>query len=116
MAKKHRIPKKVAGVKVPKGLRKSKALRAMMSSDVGRDVLANALKAGAGAAAAVLMDHRDDVGDAANAVTKKGASAVGLAREAMQSGFSAAMEVVRDTIPSNKKSKGKSPAKSAQLH
>lgn len=46
MAKKHRIPKKVAGVKVPKGLRKSKALRAMMSSDVGRDVLANALKAG----------------------------------------------------------------------
>ncbi len=42
MAKKNRIPKKIAGVKVPKPLRKSKMLRSMMASDLGRDVLAKA--------------------------------------------------------------------------
>ncbi|WOS64678.1 hypothetical protein [Sinorhizobium fredii] len=32
MAKKSRIPKKIAGVKVPKPLRKSKMLRAMLGN------------------------------------------------------------------------------------
>ncbi|MHC2357707.1 hypothetical protein ACVMB3_007230 [Sinorhizobium meliloti] len=51
MAKKSRIPKKIAGVKVPKPLRKSKMLRSMMASDLARDVLAKALTAVPGAAA-----------------------------------------------------------------
>lgn len=34
MAKKNRLPKKIAGVKVPKPLRKSKMLRAMMKTAV----------------------------------------------------------------------------------
>jgi hypothetical protein len=122
MAKKNRIPKKIAGVKVPRPLRKSKVLRSMMASDIGRDVLANALTAGAGAAAAVLVDHRDDVGETARTATKKGAKAFGLASEAVQSGFSAAMDVVKDTVfpspnPKKKKSsKSRSAPKRAAMH
>ena len=48
MAKKNRIPKKIAGVKVPKALRRSKMLGYMVASDVGRDMLAKAVTAGAG--------------------------------------------------------------------
>jgi len=58
MAKKNRIPKYIAGVKVPKPLRKSKMLRAMMDNSGGRDVLAHALTAGAGAAMALLIGQR----------------------------------------------------------
>ncbi|WP_018236928.1 hypothetical protein [Ensifer sp. BR816] len=98
MAKKKRIPKKIAGVKVPKGLRQSKILRTMMASNVGRDLLAKAITAGAGAAAAVLVDHRDEVIDAGETTTRKGKKAVGLARRAMRSGFSAAMDSMKDTV------------------
>jgi hypothetical protein len=112
MAKKNRIPKKIAGVKVPKPLRKSKMLRSMMASDLGRDVLANALTAGAGAAAAVLVNHRDDVGDTARTATKKGAKVLGVAGEAVQSGFSAAMDVVKDTVFPSPHQKKKKSAKS----
>ncbi|MET4691097.1 hypothetical protein [Sinorhizobium fredii] len=119
MAKKNRIPKKIAGVKVPRPLRKSKVLRSMMASGVGRDVLANALTAGAGAAAAILVDHRDDVGETARTATKKGAKALGLAGEAIQGGFSAAMDVVKDTVfpsPNQKKKKSRSAPKRGAMH
>ncbi len=120
MAKKNRIPKKIAGVKVPKALRKSKLLGSMMASDVGRDVLAKALTAGAGAAAAVLINHPGDVGGTARKTTKKGAKALGLAGEAVQSGFSAALDVVKETVlppPKKKKSnKSKSAPRRAALH
>jgi hypothetical protein len=43
MAKKFKIPKKVAGYKVPKSVRKSRLLRAMLSNPMGRDILAKAL-------------------------------------------------------------------------
>ncbi|AWM27259.1 hypothetical protein N181_29210 [Sinorhizobium fredii USDA 205] len=113
MAKKNRIPKKIAGVKVPKTLRKSKVLGAMMASKVGRDLLAKALTAGAGAAAAVLVNHTDEVGETARKTTRKGARALGLAREAAQSGFSAAMDVVKESVlPSPKKKGNKKSGKS----
>ena len=108
MAKKNPIPNDIAGVKVPKPLRKSKVLRAMLASKVGRDMLANAMTAGAGAAAAVLLDHRDDVDATARTATKKSTKALDLAADALQSGVSAAMDVVRDTIvPGEKKKKAK---------
>lgn len=122
MAKKNRIPKKIAGVKVPKPLRKSKMLRSMMASDLGRDVLAKALTAGAGAAAAVLADHRDDVGETTRTATKKGTKALGLTGEAVQSGFSAAMDVVKDTVlplqnqKKKRSSKDRSAPKRAAIH
>jgi hypothetical protein len=99
MAKKHRIPKKIAGVKVPKPLRKSKMLRAMMDNSSGRDVLAHALTAGAAAAAAILIGQREEVAEGVKAASRKGVKAVGTAGEALQAAFSAAMEVVHDANP-----------------
>lgn len=97
MAKKNRIPKKIAGVKVPKPLRKSKMLRSMLDNSSGRDVLAHALTAGASAAAALLISHREEVTESAKAASHRGVKAVGTAGEALQAAFSAAMEVVHDS-------------------
>ncbi len=127
MAKKNRIPKTIAGVKVPKALRRSKMLGYMVASDVGRDMLANALTAGAGAAAVVLTEHRDEIGETARTTTKQGTKALGLASEAVQSGFSAAMDVIKETVlphrqknvPHQQKkkiSRSKSSSKRAGLH
>ena len=63
MAKTIKLPKKVAGYRVPKSMRKSKLLRALLNNPMGRDVLANALTAGAGAAAAVLVQNREEIAD-----------------------------------------------------
>ena len=46
------MPKKVAGVKVPKAMRQSKSLGTLLNSGLGREILADALIAAAGAAAA----------------------------------------------------------------
>jgi hypothetical protein len=99
MAKKHRIPKKIAGVKVAKPLRKSKMLRAMMNNSGGRDVLAHALTAGAAAAAAILISHREEVAEGVKAASRKGVKAIGTAGGALQAAFSAAMEVVHASDP-----------------
>ena len=96
MAKTTKLPKKVAGYKVPKSIRKSKLLRALLNNPLGRDVLANALTAGAGAAAAVLVQNREEVAPAGIKGTKKGMQAAGLAGEAAQSAATAMIGVVRD--------------------
>ena len=98
--KKNPIPKRMAGVKMPKTIRKSRMLRAMLSSAKGRDLLANALVAGAGAAAAVLVEEREQVTDAAGTGAKKGARALGIAAEAMESAASAVMATVSDAAGS----------------
>ncbi|AWI59629.1 hypothetical protein [Sinorhizobium fredii] len=97
MAKKSRIPKKIAGVKVPQPLRKSKMLRAMLGNSAGRAVLAHALTAAAAAATATLVGHREEVIESAKTASRKGAKAVGTAGEALQAAFSAALEVVHDS-------------------
>jgi hypothetical protein len=94
------IPKRVAGVKVPKTLRRSKTLRTLLSSPLGRNMLANALTAGAGAAAAVLIEERQEIVDAGKQGLKKGGRTIGRASEAVQSGTSAAMEVIGDAAHS----------------
>jgi hypothetical protein len=99
MANKNRLPKRIAGVKVPKPLRKSKMLRAMMDNSAGREVLAHALTAGAAAAAAILIGHREEVTDAAKAASRKAVKAVGTAGAALQAAVSAARQVVRDADP-----------------
>ncbi|MCO6425507.1 hypothetical protein [Sinorhizobium meliloti] len=80
MAKKSRM---IAGVKVLKPLRESQMLKSMMASDLGRNVLAKALTAGEGAAAAVLADRGDAVGETARTATKKGTKALDVAGEAV---------------------------------
>jgi hypothetical protein len=69
-ARKAKVPKKVAGLRVPKSLRKSKTLDTLLGSALGREILAGALVAAAGAAASYLMKHRptaDQVADAGEA-------------------------------------------------
>ncbi len=100
MAKKIKLPKKVAGYRVPKSVRKSKLLRALLNNPLGRDVLANALTAGAGAAAAVLVQNREEVVETGKKGTKKagktGVEVAALATEAAQSAANAMIEVVQN--------------------
>jgi hypothetical protein len=97
MAKSNRIPKKVAGMKVPKMVRKSPVLQALLASEAGRQVLGQALMAGAAAAAGVLAGTKSDtVADASEKVvrgTKKGGS---VARDALQSATGAMANVITD--------------------
>ncbi|MBW9065714.1 hypothetical protein JNB71_20630 [Rhizobium herbae] len=93
---KNTIPKKVAGYKVPKAIRKSSVIRSLLGSDLGRDVLANALTAGAGAAAAILIGEREEIVDATKKGARKGARAMGLATDAIRGAAQAATEVVRE--------------------
>ncbi|WP_309085301.1 hypothetical protein [Chelativorans sp.] len=94
--KKNPIPKKIAGLKVPKMLRKSRLLRTMLASATGREILANALTAGAAAAAAVLVKEREEVAEAGKKGARKGAHAIAVGTEAVQSAASAAMGVVAE--------------------
>ncbi|WP_105383590.1 hypothetical protein [Neorhizobium alkalisoli] len=107
MAKKNAIPKKVAGFKIPRSIRKSSFLRSMLASKTGRDILGKALLAGAGAAAAVLAEERSEIAQAGKKGARKGARVVGIAGEAIQSAAHAAMDVVADQtrsiFPANKK-------------
>jgi hypothetical protein len=57
MAKAKKVPKSVFGMKLPKQLRKAGIVKMAFSSPVGRLVLAEALVAAAGAAAAALAKH-----------------------------------------------------------
>ena len=121
MAKKNAIPKKVAGFKVPKSIRKSSFLKSMLASKTGRDILGKALLAAAVAAAAVLTEEREDIAKAGKKGARKGARAVGIAGEALQSAANAAMDVVADQTRSifpaaKKKEKDDRPLADAVRH
>lgn len=98
--KKNILPKKVAGFKVPKRVRKSRLLRSLIGSPLGRQIVADALTAGAAAAAAVLVRNREEVGEAAQGGVRKGARAMGLVSEAVESAADAVMDVVADAARS----------------
>ncbi|WP_246826391.1 hypothetical protein [Rhizobium binae] len=95
-----KIPKKIAGYKVPKGVRKNSILKTLLASPTGRDILGKALIAGAGAAAAVLIEDSDDIAGAAKSGTRKGTKALGLVGRAFHSATDAAVDVVRDAASS----------------
>src|SRR3954447_10986895 len=69
---KRNAPKKVAGIKVPKVLRKSGALEGLVTSTLGREILAGALVAAASAAGAALRAH-DSGARKTSELGKKGA-------------------------------------------
>ena len=94
--KKTRVPKKVAGFKVPKSLRRSSMLKTLLNSPYGRDILAKAITAGAGAAAAVLITDREEVAQISRKGARKGARAIGIATDAVQSAAGAVMGVISD--------------------
>lgn len=68
MAKTKRESNTLAGIKLPKALRQGGFLTALLDSPLGRQMLADALIAAAGAAAAVLAQH----GSAASQGADKG--------------------------------------------
>ncbi|MBY3266852.1 hypothetical protein HFO15_35430 [Rhizobium laguerreae] len=116
-----KIPKKVGAYKIPKAIRKNPILQGMLANKVGRDVLAKALVAGAGAAAAVLVEDRKDVADTAKTTGRKGAKALGLVGEAFYRASDAAVDVVRDAagdmLPKKfRKQADENPRKGAAVH
>ncbi len=100
MSKKKRLPRKIAGIKVPKFLRKSHVLRTVLASSIGREIAARALTAAAGAAATVLIQDRTAIAGASKKAGRKGSKVVGLATDAVQSAASAVMGVVTDAASS----------------
>ena len=68
MAKnKVKVPKKVGRVKTPKALRKSGVVEGFLNNPLGRDILAGALVAAAGAAVSALARHRPSASQVAEA-------------------------------------------------
>jgi hypothetical protein len=100
MAKKLKIPKKVAGIKVPKRIRKSGLLRGLLASRTGREIASKALIAGAAAAAAALVAERDEVAGASKRAGRKGARNLARLSEAAESGIDAAFGVVTEAARS----------------
>jgi hypothetical protein len=104
-----KLPKTVAGVKVPKRLRKSgKSVAGLFKSPLGREVLADALVAAATAAAATLMRDRPSaaaVKEAGVAVADAGSTAAVTAKDVSQAAAGAAgsvvAEAVRHVLPSS---------------
>jgi len=106
---KMKVPKRIAGFKVPKQIRKSELLHGLLASKTGREIAGRALVAGASAAAAVLVAERDEVADVAKKAGRSGARKLGLVREAAESAVDAAVGVVTDAaramLPEKRKRK-----------
>jgi hypothetical protein len=95
---KGKLPKTVAGVKVPKILRTS-ALATLFESPLGRQILADALIAAAGAAAAALVQNRPtgkQIANAGEAVADAGADAAAATRDTVQSAAGAVANLVTE--------------------
>lgn len=89
------LPKKVAGVKVPKAVRKATSLGTLLNSGLGREILADALIAAAGAAAAALTRTRP-VRNVGHAVAEAGEEAASAGSEAVQTAAGAVANVVTE--------------------
>lgn len=95
---KGKVPKTVAGVTVPKALRKGLA-GSLLENPRTREILADVLMAAAGAAAAALVKNRpssEQVAEAGEAVMDAGTGAARATRDAVQSTAGAVTEVVAE--------------------
>ena len=91
--------RQVSAVKVPKVLRKSKSVDTLLNNPLGRELLAGALVAGAGAAATALAKHRPSTGqiaEAGEAVVGTGAAAASATQDAVQGAAAAIGGALRD--------------------
>lgn len=89
------IPKKVAGVKVPKAVRESSSLATLFNSALSREIIADALIAAAGAAAAALTRSRA-AKNAGNAAVDAGADAASIGSEFANTAAGAVANVVSE--------------------
>jgi len=98
---KNRIPKKIAGFKVPKAMRKSPVLKTLLGSTAGRRILGDALMAGATAAAAVLVQtNQDEVAHAGKQAIKGGKKAGNVAARAVKDAAGAMVNVIGNAAQS----------------
>jgi hypothetical protein len=86
--------KKATGAKLPKAVRKS-GLMELVNSNLGREILADALIAAAGAAAAALTRTRT-AKKAGSAAVDAGSDAADLTKDAMQTAAGAVAGVVTE--------------------
>jgi len=101
MAKKSKakLPKTIAGVTVPKAVRTSGLLDELLNSPLGREILAEAIVAAAGAVASVLMKKRPSAAQVAQAgetIVDTGAGAASATKALAQTAVGAVTEVVAD--------------------
>jgi hypothetical protein len=89
------LPKKVAGVKLPKAVRESSSFSTLFNSALGREIIADALIAAAGAAAAALTRTRT-AKKAGIAVADAGADAASASAELMNTAAGAVAGVVTE--------------------
>jgi hypothetical protein len=94
-SKKKAVPKAVAGVKVPKTVRKWGSLNSLITSDLGREILADALIAAATAAAAALTRTRTAKATG-NAMVDAGSDAASATKDATQTAAGAVAGVITD--------------------
>lgn len=87
--------KKDASAKLSKALTKFSPLKDLMNSDLGRELLADALIAAAGAAAVALTKSRT-VRNAGSATSEASTLAAGAAKDAMQTAAGAVAGVVTE--------------------
>jgi hypothetical protein len=109
-AKKSGVPKKVAGIKVPKAVRESKSLSTLFMSSLGREILADALIAAAGAAAAALTQTRP-AQKAGHAVVDAGAEASDSVQTAAGAVASVVTQAAKSFLPPSLISEGESAEK-----
>ena len=112
---KMKVPKRIAGFKVPKQIRKSALLRGLLASKAGREIAGRALVAGATAAAAALVAERREVAEATKKGARKGARTLGLLSDAAESAVGAAMEVVTDAARAMLPEKHKHQSRKARI-
>jgi hypothetical protein len=93
------VPKTVAGMKIPKSVRKMPALGTLLTSPLGREILADALIAAAGAAAAALTRTRP-VKEIGAAVAEAGSEAAVATRDSVQTAAGAVADVVTEAARS----------------
>jgi hypothetical protein len=98
---KTRIPKKIVGFKVPRMVRRNAVLSALLASSAGRKILAEALMAGAAAAAAVLTaSGAEDVANAGTKIASRSRTSGNLAVKAAKDAAVAMVGVVTDAANS----------------
>jgi len=122
---KTKLPKTVAGVPIPAAIRNSSTVDTMLNSKIGREILADAVVAGAAAIAAALVKNRpsaDQIAKAGEQVAEAGKSGAAATRDGVQDAASALAGVMtaaaRAILPASvtgadgaAKSKRKSPGK-----
>jgi hypothetical protein len=97
-----RIPKKVGAFRIPKTIRKSRALKALLASQHGRELLTGAVVAGAAAAASSLARSNGkeaNVQGTASKFTTGTKDAIGAAAESLAGALEEVAQLIAPRKP-----------------